>query len=81
MRLTTPQTTPVFYVLLLEPFLEPQMSMNLIFLIFLLVSLEFSEEEVVKIIKVTGTGSKRKDVFPHHNMVSKGATTFGLPPI
>ena len=38
-RLTLPQTSSVFSVLLLEPFLEPHMYMNSIFLIFLLVSL------------------------------------------
>ena len=38
-RLTSPQTSPVLSVLLLEPFLEPQMYMNSGFLIFLLVSL------------------------------------------
>ena len=36
---TAPQISPVFTVLLLEPFLEPQMYMNSVFLIFLLVSL------------------------------------------
>ena len=39
-RLTSPQTSPaVFSLLLLEPFLEPHMYMNSVFLIFLLVSL------------------------------------------
>ena len=33
-------STPMLYVLLLEPFLEPQMYMNFGFLIFLSVSLE-----------------------------------------
>ena len=37
-QLTSPRTSPVFTVLLLEPFLKPQMSMNSVFLIFLLVS-------------------------------------------
>ena len=37
--LASPQTSPVFTALLLEPFMEPQMYMNLVFLIFLLVSL------------------------------------------
>ena len=37
--LLSPQTSPVFTVLLLEPFLEPQMYMNLVFKIFVLVSL------------------------------------------
>ena len=32
-------TSPVFTVLLLEPFLEPRLYMNLVFLIFILVSL------------------------------------------
>ena len=38
-RLASPQTSPVFTALLLEPFLEPQIYMNSVFLIFLLVSL------------------------------------------
>ena len=38
-QLTSPQTSPVFTVLLLEQFLEPQMYTNQIFHIFLLVSL------------------------------------------
>ena len=38
--LTSPQTSPVFTVLFLEPFLEPQMYMNSAYLIFLLASLE-----------------------------------------
>ena len=38
-RLTSHQTSPVFTALLLEPFLKPQMYMNSVFLIFLLVSL------------------------------------------
>ena len=38
-QLTSPQTSSVFTVLLLEQFLEPQMYMNSVFLIFLLVSL------------------------------------------
>ena len=38
MQLTLPQTSPVFTVLLLEPFLEPQMYTNSVFLIVLLVS-------------------------------------------
>ena len=37
--LTSPQTSPVFTALLMETFLEPQMCMNSVFLIFLLVSL------------------------------------------
>ena len=40
--ITSPQTSPVFTALLLEPFLEPQMYMNSVFLIFLLVSLELA---------------------------------------
>ena len=36
---TAPETSPVFTVLLLEPFLEAQMYMNSVFLIFILVSL------------------------------------------
>ena len=38
-RLTSPQISPGFTVLLLEPFLEPRMYMNSVFHIFLLVSL------------------------------------------
>ena len=38
-RLTSPLTSPVFTVLLLEPFLEPRMHINPVFLVFLLVSL------------------------------------------
>ena len=38
-QLTSPQTSSVFTVLLLEQFLEPQMYMNSVFPIFLLVSL------------------------------------------
>ena len=40
--LTSPQTSPVFTALLLEQFLEPQMYMNFVFLIFLLVFLELN---------------------------------------
>ena len=38
-RFISPQTSPVFSLLLLEPFLDPQMYMNSIFLIILFVSL------------------------------------------
>ena len=47
--------SPVFTALLLEPFLEPQMYMNLVFLIFLLVSLlpgyHFNAEDSLKAIE------------------------------
>ena len=54
--LTSPQTSLVFIVLLLEPFLEPQMYMNSVFLIFLLVSLfeniETKEDERDIIVEI-----------------------------
>ena len=43
-RLTSPHTSPVFTALLLKPFLELQMYMNSVFLIFLLVSLGDSRD-------------------------------------
>ena len=43
-----PKTSPVFTVLLLEPFLEPLIHMNSVFLIFLLVSLHKGSTELLR---------------------------------
>ena len=52
-QLTSPQTSPVFTALLLEPFLKPQMYMNAVFLIFLLVSLVVLSEKTWQTVDQT----------------------------
>ena len=56
-----PQTSPVFTILLLEPFLEPQLCINSVFIIFLLVPLPYLTLQQLYVYKPDDHKKTNKD--------------------
>ena len=70
-RHTSPQTSPVFTALLLEPFLDPQMYMSSVFLIFILLSLVRMLECISNTIKTGFKIMARKSHFLKRKLLLK----------